>query len=70
MNTIAVNTTIVNESLKKKGVVVLPLRAYEKMKERLVQLEEEAKVLQIVAEGEREHKEGKLKSVQSLGELA
>lgn len=40
MNTIVANTTIVNESLKKKGVVVLPLRAYEKMKERLAQLEE------------------------------
>ena len=42
---IAANTIIVNESLKKKGVVVLPLRAYEKMKERLDQLKKENKVI-------------------------
>ena len=62
----AANTTIVQETFKKKGVVVLPLKAYEKMKERLARLEEEASVLQIVAEGEQEYKQGKLKPVKSL----
>ena len=63
------NTTIIKETLRKKGVVVLPLRTYEKMKEQLSALEEEAKALQIIAEGEREYKEGKLKPVKSLDEL-
>ena len=65
-----VNTTIMHETFKKKGIVVLPLKAYEKMKERIVRLEEEARVLQIVADGEREYKAGKLKPIKSLSELA
>ena len=66
----AINTAILDESLRRRGVVMLSLKAYEKMRERIYRLEEEARILQIVAEGEREFKEGKLKSVQSLRGLA
>jgi len=64
------NSTIANESLRKKGVVVLPLKVYEKIKEKLIHLEQEASVLQIVAEGEREYRDGKLKPIKSLRGLA
>lgn len=63
------NIAIVKETLKKGGVVVLPLRTYEKLKERLFLFEEEARALQIIAEGEKEYKAGKLKPIKSLGEL-
>ena len=64
------DNTIAFESFKKKGVVVLPLKVYEEMKAKLARLVAETKVLQIVAEGEREYKEGKLQPVNSLRELA
>lgn len=64
-----VDMVIANASLKRKGVVVLPLKIYEKMKEKLSFLEEETRALQIVAEGEREYKAGKLRPVHSLREL-
>jgi len=63
------NTAIIKETLRKKGVVVLPLKTYEKMKDQLSLLQEETRVLQIIAEGEREYKEGKLNPVTSLNEL-
>ena len=63
------NTAIIKETFKKKGVVVLPLQTYEKMRERLSVLQEEARALQIIAEGEKEYKEGKLKPIKSLGEV-
>ena len=64
------NATIVQETFKKRGVVVLPLKVYEEMRAKLNRFKEEARILQIVAAGEREYKEGKLVPVKSLGELA
>jgi len=70
------NLTLPKEILKEKGVVILPLRKYERMKEKIEKLErekklsaEEAEVLKIIAEGEKEYREGKLKTIKSLAEL-
>lgn len=61
---------------EKKGMVILPLLEYEKIKKKIGKLErekrifeEEAEILKIIAEGEKEYKEGKLKPIKSLKEL-
>jgi hypothetical protein len=58
------------------GLVVLPLKKYEALREKIGRLEnqrklatQEAQALKIIAEGEREYREGKLKPVKSLAEL-
>lgn len=75
MATITKNS-IVSKALNEKGLVVLPLEQYEKLRKKIERLEkakkiaiEEAEVLRIVAEGEREYREGKLKPIRSLSEL-
>jgi len=68
--------SVVSKALKEKGVVVLPLDKYEKMREKIEKLEnekrlaaEEVETLRIIAEGEKEYKEGRLKSIKSLADL-
>ncbi|GEM_PF-5760684 len=63
------NTAIVRESFREKGVVVLPLKEYSAIQKRVEKLAGEAKALQIIAEGEREYREGKLKQTKSLKSL-
>lgn len=72
------NITLPKSILKEKtGVVILPLVKYEKMREKMRKLEkerklaaEEGEILEIIAEGEREYREGKLKPIKSLAELS
>jgi len=70
------NLTLPRDAIQEKGMVILPLKEYEKMRTKMVKLEEErrtsmeeAKVLAIIAEGEREYKGGKLKAIKSLAQL-
>lgn len=70
------NLIIPKEFIKKRGMVILSLREYEKIKEKMAKLErarkfsqEEAEILRIIAEGEREYREGKLKPIKSLAEI-
>ena len=71
-----VNQALSKEIIKEKGVVILPLRKYEKMMEKIEKLErenkfsiEEAEVLEIIAEGEREYRKRKLRAIKSLAGL-
>lgn len=70
------NLILPKEMLENEGVVVLPLKKYEKIKEKMREfsrqkkiLREEAETLKIIAEGEKEYKKGKLKPIKSLAEL-
>ncbi len=70
------NLTLPRQAIKEDGLVILPLKEYEKMRRKMAKLiegknalAEETRVLEIVAEGEREYREGKLKSIRSLAEL-
>lgn len=61
---------------KKEGIVVLDLSQYEKMRKKIERLEEERrrrqeeeKVLEIIKEGEREYRKGKIRPIKSLKEL-
>ena len=49
----------------KRTAVILEMKEYTKM----LSLLEEARVLKIVQEGEKEYREGKLKSISSVSEL-
>jgi hypothetical protein len=71
-----ITQTLSKEIIKEKGLVILPLRKYEKLKEKIEKLErekrssaEETEVLGIIAEGEREYKEKKLVAMKSLADL-
>ena len=71
-----ITQTLSKEIIKEKGLVILPLRKYERLKEKIEKLErekkssaEEAEVLRIITEGEKEYKEKKLVAIQSLAEL-
>lgn len=66
--------------LKESGMVILPLIKYEKLKEEIEEMRkkirewkkrerEEEKILQIIIEGEKEYRAGKLKPIKSLKEL-
>jgi hypothetical protein len=73
---ILINNSVASRALKEKGVVILPLRQYEKIKKTIERLEEakrlateEAKVLKTIAEGEKEYRKGKLKPLKSLVNL-
>jgi len=67
--------TISREAVQKKdGVVILPLRVYQKLCERAVPTYylkgKEAKELdKLVEEGLREYRKGKCKSIKSLADL-
>ena len=70
------NLTLPRQAIQEKGMVILPLKEYEKMWTKMGKLEkerrtlmEEVKVLAIIAEGEQEYKEGKLKAIKSLAQL-
>lgn len=70
------NLTLPRQTIKEDGLVILPLKEYEKMRRKMAKLAErekalaeEARILEIVVEGEREYREGKLKSIKSLTEL-
>ena len=70
------NLTLPRQAIKEDGLVILPLKEYEKMRRKMAKLiegekalAEETRVLEIVAEGEREYRGGKLKSIRSLAEL-
>jgi len=69
MATSTKNLTLPRWAIQEKGMVILPLREYEKMWRKMARLAEEAKVLEIIAEGEREYRGGKLKAIKSLAEL-
>ncbi|MCK4453978.1 hypothetical protein KAU51_01350 [Candidatus Parcubacteria bacterium] len=76
MATLSKNLIVSKEFIQKRGMVFLPLAEYEKIKEKIERLErerkfsqEEAEILRIIAEGEREYKEGKLKPIKSLAEI-
>ena len=76
MVTLSKNLILPKEILENEGVVVLPLKKYEKIKEKMREfsrqkkiLREEAETLKIIAEGEKEYKKGKLKPIKSLAEL-
>ena len=49
----------------KRTAVILEMKEYTRM----LSLLEEARVLKIVHEGEKEYREGKLKSIRSVSEL-
>jgi len=73
---ILTKNSVASRALREKGVVILPLRQYEKIKKTMERLEEakrlateEAKVLRTIAEGEKEYREGKLKPLKSLAAL-
>lgn len=70
------NSLLTKEVFRQRGVVILPLREYDKIKRKMDDLEKERKLsvqeeeaLEIIAEGEREYKEGRLKPIKSLAEL-
>jgi len=70
------NLTLPRQIIKEDGLVILPLKEYEKMRKKVAKLTEkkkvlteEARVLEMIAEGEKEYREGKLKSIKSLAEL-
>ena len=70
------NLTLPRQAIQEEGMVILPLKEYEKIRKKMETLEkerqismEEAEILAIIAEGEREYKEGKLKAIKSLAEL-
>ena len=70
------NLILPKGTFRKKGIVILPLVEYEKIREKMERLErgkrvsqEEVKTLKIIAEGEKEYKDGKLKRINSLAEL-
>jgi hypothetical protein len=76
MATLSKNLILPKEMLENEGVVVLPLKKYEEIKEKMREfskqkkiLREEAETLRIITEGEKEYKEGKLKPIKSLAEL-
>ncbi|MGB2762723.1 MAG: hypothetical protein WBC21_04320 [Minisyncoccales bacterium] len=76
MATLSKNLIVPKEFIQKRGMVFLPLAEYEKIREKIERLErerkfsqEEAEILRIIAEGEREYKEGKLKPIKSLAEI-
>ena len=60
---------------EKRRMVILPLVEYEKIKKKIGKLErerrvleEEAEILKIITEGEKEYKEGRLKPIKSFYE--
>ncbi len=66
MATLSKNLILSKEILENEGVVVLPLKKYEEIKEKMREfskqkkiLREEAETLKIIAEGEKEYKERK-----------
>jgi hypothetical protein len=70
------NLRLPRQAIKEDGLVILPLKEYEKMRRKMAKLiegekalVEETKVLKIVAEGEREYRGGKLRPISSLAEL-
>jgi hypothetical protein len=76
MATLSKNLILPKEMLKNEGVVILPLKKYEEIKEKMREfsrqkkiLREEAETLKIITEGEKEYKERKLKPIKSLAEL-
>ncbi|PIS39191.1 MAG: hypothetical protein COT33_03255 [Candidatus Nealsonbacteria bacterium CG08_land_8_20_14_0_20_38_20] len=76
MTTQSKNIVLPKSALKERGVVILPLLEYEKikkeneeMRKRIQMWKEEEEVLEIIEEGEKEYQEGKLKSIKSLKEL-
>jgi hypothetical protein len=67
---------IPKEAIAKEGIVILPLREYQKTKEEIEKLKKqkgislkELEILKIIAEGEKEYREKKLKPLKSLAEL-
>ena len=70
------NLILPRQAFQNKGMVFLSLMEYEKIREKIERLErekefsqEEAETLKIIAEGEREYREGKLKSIKSLSDI-
>ena len=68
--------TLPKSAIRKEGMVILPLAEYEKIRKKIEKLKkekklsvEEAEILKIIAEGEKEYKEGRLKPIKSLAEL-
>jgi len=68
--------TLPKSAIRKEGMVILPLTEYEKIRKKIEKLKkekklsvEEAEILKIIAEGEKEYKEGRLKPIKSLAEL-
>lgn len=67
------NLTLPRQVIEEDGLVIFPLREYEKMSKKMARLieekkvlTEEARVLEIIAEGEREYKGGKTIKAPSL----
>ena len=76
MATLSKNLILPKEMLENEGVVVLPLKKYEEIKEKMREfsrqkkiLREETETLRIITEGEEEYKKGKLKPMKSLADL-
>ena len=76
MATLSKNLILPKKILENEGVVILPLKKYEEIKEKINKfnrqkkiLREEAETLRIITEGEKEYKEKKLKPIKSLAEL-
>ena len=70
------NLTLTKEILKREGLVILPIKEYEKIRNKIERLKrekdlsrKESEVLKIIAEGEKEYREGNLKSIKSLADL-
>jgi len=68
------NTITISKKDVKKGIVILPLKEYQKLCEKAVPtfylLGKEAKKLdKLVKEGLREYRKGKCKSIKSLADL-
>jgi len=66
--------TIPRSLLKKEGVVILPLREYQKLYKRAVPTyylkgKEAEKLDKLVEEGLREYKKGRCKKIKSLADL-
>ena len=69
------NLTLPRQAIKKEGLVILPLKEYKKMWDKIEKLAEEKKasieeikILEIIAEGESEYREGKTIRANSLKE--
>jgi len=68
------NTITISKKTIKNGVVILPLKEYQKLCERLVPIfylreKEATKLDKLVKEGLREYRKGKCKSIKSLADL-
>ena len=70
------NLTLPKHAIQEKGMVIFPLKEYERISKKIARLvkekkalTEEARILSIIAEGEREYRGGKLKAIKSLVDL-